>query len=257
MTSDIIFKKEGQTAYVILNRPKQRNAINFSIRQGLCDAWDEINNDSTIYSVIVTGGEQIFSAGQDLVELSEFRKKEPFAELPLNCLETFGDNVSKPVIMAISGHCLGAGFLFAMIAGDVRIASDSAVFGMPEINVGVPPAFGLPVILAQHFPPAMSSELLMFGNNVNAEGAYRIGFVNKVVPPENLLLTAKQYADKVNKFSPLIVGNIKEVLKKASGPDQVALEYSIAMCQLGRRSEDYIEGPRAFKEKRKPVWKGR
>jgi enoyl-CoA hydratase/carnithine racemase len=257
MTSDIIFKKEGQTAYVILNRPKQKNAINFSVRQGLCDAWDEINRDSNICSVIITGGEQTFSAGQDLAELSDFRKKDPFGELPLNCLETFGDNIKKPVIMAISGHCLGAGFLFAMIAGDVRIASNSAVFGMPEINVGVPPAFGLPVILAQHFPPAMTSELLMFGNNFNADDAYKIGFVNKVVPPDVLLTTAKQYADKINKFSPLIVGNIKEVLKKALGPDQVALEYSIAMCQLGRRSEDYIEGPRAFREKRKPVWKGR
>jgi len=257
MSSDILFKKKGRTAYLILNRPKQKNAINLSIRQGLCDAWDEIDNDADICSVIITGGEEVFSTGQDLVELSQFRAKEPIGELPLNTPETFGANVRKPVISAISGYCLGAGFLLTLLAGDVRIASNTAKFGMPEINVGVPPAFGIPPILASHFSPATVSELLMFGNNITAEDAYRSGFVNKVVSPGDLLSTAEKYADKINKFSPLIVKNIKSVLKNVTAPDHMAIAYSDSVCLLGRHSEDYIEGPKAFREKRKPVWTGR
>ena len=257
MTSDIIFKKEGRTAYIILNRPEQKNAINLSVRQALCNAWNEINNDSEIYSVIVSGGEKIFSAGQDLVELSEFRKKEAIDELPLNVPATFGINVEKPVIVAISGYCLGVGFFFAMVAGDVRIASDTAKFGMPEINVGVPPAFGIPPILAKHFSPAVTSDILLFGNNITADDACRRGFVNKVVPSEQLMSTAQEYADRVNQFSPLMVKNSKKVLRSALTPDRISLEYSDALCLLGRHSEDYVEGPRAFREKRKPIWKGR
>jgi crotonobetainyl-CoA hydratase/dehydration protein DpgD len=257
MESDIIFNKKGHTAYVILNRPKQKNAINLAVRQGLCEAWEEINNDSNIRSVIITGGEKMFSTGQDLVELSQFRTKEPIAEMPLNTPETFGADVTKPVISAISGYCLGAGFLLTLLAGDVRIASNTAKFGMPEINVGVPPAFGIPPILASHFSPAIVSELLMFGNNITAEDAYRSGFLNKVVLPEELLSTAEKYANKINKFSPLIIKNIKNVIKNVTAPDHIAIAYSDSVCLLGRHSEDYIEGPKAFREKREPVWKSR
>src|SRR3989339_56972 len=257
MASDIIFQKEGRTAYITLNRPNQKNAINMSIRQSLCDAWDEINNDSNVCSVIITGGDKIFSAGQDLIELSDFGKKEPIAELPLNTPETFGVNIKKPVIMAISGYCLGVGFFFTIVAGDIRIASDTAKFGMPEVNVGIPPGFGIPPILSKHFSPSITSEILMFGYNITAEDAYRSGFVNKVVPPDELLSTAEKYADRINQFSPLIVKNIKDVLRNVTTPDRTALKYSDALCLLGRHSEDYIEGPMAFREKRKPVWKGR
>lgn len=257
MTDDIIFEKKAKTAYITLNRPKQKNAINLSIRQGLCDAWDEINRDKDIWSVIITGGETIFSAGQDLVELAEFRKTQLVDELPLNTMDTFGINVEKPVISAISGYCLGAGFFLTMIAGDIRVAADTAKFGMPEVNVGIPPAFGIPSFLSKVFPYAISTEILLAGKTISAAAAHRHGYVNKVVPVADLLPTAEAYAARINDLSPLIVKNIKKVLRQSAAPDPMALSFSNAMCLLGRKSEDYIEGPKAFREKRKPNWKGR
>lgn len=255
--SEVLFEKRGNTAYVILNRPKQNNAINLEIRQRLREAWAEIDRDPDVWSIILTGGEKVFSAGQDLKELAEFKKKDPLGELPLNDLTTFGSNVKKPVIAAIGGYCLGFGFLMTIVAADIRIASTNAKFGMPEVKIGVPPSLGIPPIVATQFPPAVAIELFIVGNNLSAKDAYRVGFVNKVVRSQDLIKTAEEYAHKINSFSPLIVKNIKEVFKKISAPDPGAIAFSDAMCMLGRQSEDYLEGPRAFMEKRKPVWKGR
>jgi enoyl-CoA hydratase/carnithine racemase len=257
MDSPVLIEKKGNTAIVTLNRLGQKNAIDLAMRKGLCQAWEEIERDREIFSVILSGGEMVFSAGQDLVELSEFRKKEPVAELPLNNLETFGLGVKKPVIAAISGPCLGAGFLLTMVCSDVRVASESAQFGMPEVKVGVPPSFGIPAILCRHFSPAMAAALLLFGRRISAQDALRAGFVNEVVPVSEMHSTAEKYAREVNEMSPLITRNIKEVLRKVTDPDPLSVAYCNAMCTLGRRSEDYVEGPRAFRERRKPVWKGR
>ena len=257
MADAMIFEKKGRTAYVILNRPAQNNAVDLAVRQGLCDAWEEIEGDDDILSVIITGGEKVFSTGQDVIELATFKQKDPLGNLPLNDLRTFGADVKKPVIAAVSGHCLGFGFLLTMVAADIRIASDTARFGMPEIKVAVPPSLGIPPIVAKHFPPAMAMELFLTGESITAEDALRVGFVNKIVSPDELLSTAEETAGKINGFSPLNVRQIKEVFRQVTAPDPRDMAFSEAMCLLGRHSEDYLEGPRAFREKRKPVWKGR
>lgn len=257
MASEVIFEKKGKTAYLILNRPDKNNAINLAMRKRLSNIWKEINDDPEIWSVILTGGEKVFSTGQDVNELSEFKEKDPLTDLPLNTLETFGSNVKKPVIAAISGYCLGFGFLMTMVASDIRIASTTAKFGMPEVKIGVPPSMGIPVILANHFPPAIAMELLLLGKMIDAETARQMGYVNQIVSPDQLIFTAGTYAEEINQFSPLILKNIKEVFKEITSPDQKAMALSNALCLLGRHSEDYIEGPKAFKEKRKPIWKGR
>ncbi len=251
------FEKTGKTATITLNRPAQDNAINRQVRQALLEAWHEVNADPDILTVILTGGEAIFSTGQDVVELAEFKKRDPLANLPLNDLRTFGSEVEKPVIAAISGHCLGFGFLLAMVAADIRIASQTARFGLPEVRMAVPPSLGIPPILARHFPPAMAMELCLTGASITAEDAHRVGFVNRIVSPDVLLSTAEAYAQKINRFSPVIVKGIKDVFKRVISPDPKDIALSEAMCMLGRHSEDYLEGPRAFLEKRHPEWKGR
>ncbi len=257
MKKEIVFEKKGKTAYIILDRPEKGNTINLAMRQQLRNAWKEIDTDPNVRSVIVTGGEKVFSTGLDLVEVEEFRKREPIAELPLNSPDTFGAHTKKPVIAAISGYCLGAGLFLTLVAGDFRVASHTAIFGMPEVRAGIPPSLGIPPILARHFPPALAAEILLLGNNITAEDGYRCGYINRIVDAENLMPTAEEYAHRINSFSPLLVRNIKEVLKAATTPDPQTVAFSNAICRLGRHSEDYIEGLKAFREKRKPDWKGR
>lgn len=257
MEGAVILEKKGKTAIITLNRPGHKNAIDLSVRQALCDAWESLEQDEEVLSVILTGGDEIFSSGQDLEELSEFRKKEKCADLPLNNPKTFGAEFKKPVIAAISGHCLGAGFFLTLAGSDIRVASHTALFGMPEVMVGVPLSFGIPPIVAMHFSPAVATELLLLGRNISVEKAYQSGYVTKIVPPERLLTEAQKYADEINALSPLMVRNVKEVLRSVTAPDPRALARSDEVCMLGRHSEDYIEGLKAFQEKRPPEWKGR
>lgn len=257
MEKEIIIEKKGKTAVITLNRPEKKNAVDLQIRQTLCESWETLDKDENIWSVIITGGEKVFSTGQDLDELSEFRKKEPIADLPLNNTKTFGSEFKKPVIAAISGLCLGAGFILTLVGCDIRVASNTAIFGIPEVRVGIPLSLGIPPIVAMHFTPAVAMELLLLGNNITAEDAYRSGYVNRVVPPEQLLSEAMKFADQINSLSPLMVRNVKEVMRCVTAPDPKALAMSNGVCMLGRHSEDYREGPRAFREKRPPEWKGR
>ncbi len=257
MSKEIILEKKKKTGIITLNRPKQKNAIDLALRQALCEAWEDLEQDEEIRSVIITGGEQVFSTGQDLAELSAFRKKERFADLPLNNLKTFGAEFQKPVIAAVSGHCLGAGFLITLVGSDIRLASHTALFGMPEVKIGVTPSFGISPYVAMHFTPAVAMELLLLGKNISAEDAYRGGYVNELVPSEQLLSAAWKYADKLNALSPVVTRNVKEVLRRVTSPQAADLALSDAVSRLGRHSEDYLEGPRAFLEKRHPKWKGR
>jgi len=258
---NVVLEKKGKTAYVVLNRQEKYNAINMGIRQGLCDAWKEIEIDTEIRSVILTGGEKVFSTGQDLNEISEFRKKHPIenkpaVELPLWNLNTFGAQVKKPVIAAINGFCLGLGLLLTMVGSDIRVATETAQFGMPEVKYGMVPFLGFPAIMASYFPPAIAMEMLLTGKSISAEEAYRCGYVNLIVPHQDLISTAQQYADKINELSPLIAKNIKEVFRNVISPDPLSVLYSDMVAKVSRYSEDYIEGPRAYSEKRKPNWKG-
>jgi enoyl-CoA hydratase/carnithine racemase len=250
----LIFEKKDRIAYVTLNRPEQKNAIDLEMRRGLQQAWREVEADAEILSVIVSGGETVFSVGQDLHELERGKRENPLKDLPLNTLETFGAQVKKPVIAAINGFCLGYGFLLTLVGCDLRVASASALFGMPEVKVGVPPSLGIPAYAARYFPPAAAMELLLTGNYLSAEAALRYGYLNRMVSPREVLPEAEKIARQINAFSPFMVRNIKEMVRFSLAPDPGALAYTQAVCLAARHSPDYLEGPRAFKEKRPPRW---
>lgn len=257
MAGEVLYEKKGKTAYITLNRVDKNNAMNLATRKALAGYWQEAEVDPEVWSIILTGGENVFSTGLDMAELAEFRKKELLGDLPYTGMDVFGADVSKPVIAAVGGFCLGGGFAMTMVAADLRIASSTARFGMPEVKIGITPAFGIPPMLAAHFPQSVVLEMLLLGRNLSAEDAFRFGYVSRVVPPEGLLAAAEAVAGELNKMSPLVVRNIKQVIRTVTAPDPKGIAFSNAVCLMSRYSEDYIEGPRAFKEKRPPVWKGR
>jgi len=257
MAGEVLYEKKGKTAYITLNRADKNNAMNLATRQALAGLWREADADPEVWSIILTGGDKVFSTGLDMVELAEFRKKELLGDMPYTGMDVFGADVSKPVIAAVSGFCLGGGFVMTLVAADLRIASSTARFGMPEVKIGITPAFGIPPMLTAHFPQSVVLEMLLLGKNLPAEDAFRFGYVSRVVPPEELLAAAEAIAREINEMSPLVIKNIKQVIRTVTAPDPRGIAFSDAVCLMSRYSEDYIEGPRAFKEKRKPVWKGR
>jgi len=254
--AEVIYEKKTKIAYIMINRPDKKNAINYEVRQGLMKAWEQVNADPEVYSVIITGKDNVFSVGQDLEELAKYRQNEPVEDLPLNMEQTFGADVKKPVIAAISGYCLGTGFLLALNS-DIRIASNDAQFGLPEVKMAIPPEFALTAKVAQYFPRAIALELLLLGDNISAEEAYRLGFINKIVPQRDVMPTAEDYAHKISQFSPLTVRSIKEgfYIGNSLSPQTIALLRTI--CRLARHSQDYREGITASVEKRKPIYKGK
>jgi enoyl-CoA hydratase/carnithine racemase len=252
----VLFEVKERTAHIKINRPHKRNAINVEVRKGLKRAWEQVNEDPEIYSAIITGDDKVFSVGQDLGELSEFRKKEPVGDLPLNTEEIFGGFVNKPLIAAINGYCLGAGLLL-VLNSDFRIAGDTVVFGLPEVKVAVPTALDLPPKIAQNLPKVRAMEMLLLGEFLHAETAYHIGFINRIVEPTQVMAVAEEFASKINELSPFMTRLFKEQYQTITSlPPQVGA-FSKTLAKLGRYSEDYREGPRAFAEKRKPVWKSK
>jgi enoyl-CoA hydratase/carnithine racemase len=144
-----------------------------------------------------------------------------------------------------------------LITADLRVATETAKFGMPEVKIGVTPSYGIPCYLAKHFPPAVAMEMLLLGRHLSVTDAHRLGFVNQIVDKDHLLEVALEYAEIINGYSPLVMRNIKRTTRLETVPDSMAVDLSNQVCLLSRYSEDYIEGPKAFAEKRKPVWKGR
>lgn len=249
---NVILEKEDHLAIVTINRPKALNALNSETLKDLDTVIDNLEKDSNIYAVILTGaGEKSFVAGADIAEMKDLNEAqgEEFGALG-NKVFLRLENLNKPVIAAIQGFALGGGCEISM-ACDIRIASDKALFGQPEVGLGITPGFGGTQRLPRIVGLGKAKELIYTAQNIRADEALRIGLVNKVVPLEELMAEAKKMASKIIANAPIAVRLCKDAINRGM---QVDIDKAVAIEaeDFGKcfASEDQKEGMTAFLERR-------
>jgi enoyl-CoA hydratase/carnithine racemase len=252
-------EREGPVTTVTLNRPQVMNALHSSAHFELADAFDAFAADPEQWVAIVTGaGERAFSAGNDLKHQAGGGKMESppsgFAGL------TSRFNLTKPLIAAVNGVAMGGGFEIAL-ACDLIIAADTATFALPEPRVGLAALAGGLHRLPRQIGTKRALSMILTGRRVSAAEGQEMGFVAEVVPAVELMAAARRWAAQIVELSPMSVRASKEAVYK--GLDEPTLEAAIkgqnrypAVAAL-YRSEDFVEGPLAFSQKRPPQWKGR
>jgi len=253
---NVLVTREGAIGIVQLNRPKVLNALNFEVMSELVSALEELDREEAVKVIILTGGERTFAAGADLVEMSQATP----VDLVLGRRFELWDRIrkiSKPIIAAVSGYCLGGGNELAMNC-DLIVASETATFGQPEVNVGIIPGAGgtqrLPRVVGKY----KAMEMILTGKSISADEAYRIGLVNHVVPPESLMEEAKKIATDIASKPPISIRSAKEAILKAQDTTlEVGLEFERKAFYMLFATEDGKEGMKAFLEKRKPTFKGK
>ncbi|MBN1366506.1 MAG: enoyl-CoA hydratase/isomerase family protein [Dehalococcoidales bacterium] len=246
------YEKKDKIAVITLNRPEVLNAINPELKNELNSFILDFRDDPDLWVAVICGAGKSFCVGADI-------KQSKFGTAKRSETDTFvrPDRIWKPFIAAIQGYCLGAGLELALTC-DLRIAAENARFGQPEVNVGVIPAAGGTQRLPRFIPRAKAAELILMGQPIDAQEAYRIGLVNKVVLPEQLITTAMQWAETICQAGPLQVGAAKEAIIR--GYDVPLEEGLVIERELHNRitaTEDFKEAGRAFVEKRKPNWQGK
>src|SRR6266852_123034 len=260
--STVLYEQSGRVATITINRPDAMNALDAETNQALSEAWTRFRDDGQAWVAILTGaGEKSFSAGADLKRLipaSYGRGVERRGhESPGLGGITRGLEIWKPMIAAINGHCL-AGGLEQALACDLRLASPNATFGLTEVRWAIMPGAGGTQRLPRAMPLAKALEMILMAKTLTAEEALRYGLVNAVVPLPELLSTARQWAAKICECGPLAVRAAKEaVLRGLSLPLPDGLRLEAFLSGTLRGTEDAVEGPKAFAEKRKPDFKAR
>jgi len=259
----IIVEKKEHITIVRINRPDIRNAINPHVSLELEDVFHQFENDSDAWVAIVTGvGEKAFSAGFDLkwaATTSFEEQKDLFSKLKYKAVTgglTFNPNITKPVIAAVNGFAFGGGFELALGA-DLIIAAEHALFSLPEPLVGRVPTEGGVHRLVRQIPYHQAMEILFTHKRISAQEGLELGFVNKVVPLNQLMVEAEKLANKIIEGSPLAIRAIKQMVN--DGLEMTlrnAFNTMFPLYDKFTKSHDFIEGPKAFSEKRKPVWKG-
>jgi enoyl-CoA hydratase len=250
---------EQGIARVVINRPEALNSLNDQVWKELEEIFTELEKSHEVRAVILTGeGTKAFAAGSDVTEMKQFSVIEAreFA-LRVNRTQAMIESTPKPVIAAVNGFALGGGCEL-MMSCDIRIASSTAKFGQPEINLGIIPGGGGTQRLARLIGTGRAKELVFTGELIDAQRAYEIGLVNKVVPPEKLMEEAQKIASKIAKQSLPILKLAKEALNYGYEIDlERALKFEIECFANCFDTKDHAEGISAFIEKRKPSFKDR
>jgi len=254
----IDYKKEGKVAIFTINRPQALNSMNMEANYELHEAMVDFRDDPELWVGIITGtGEKAFCCGADIKDMLPFLKEHRFDSWAFPATPMRGLELWKPLIAAINGLALGGGLEIAL-ACDIRIASENARLGLPEVTLGLIPGWGGTQRLPRMVPWCKAAEIVLMGRPIDAQEAYRIGLVNKVVPLEQLMPTAKEWAEVICRAGPLAVRAAKEAMIQGSGmtlEDGLRLESSLEAYVMG--TEDYTEGTSAFVEKRKPIFKAK
>src|SRR5581483_5109057 len=254
----ILFEVRERVAYVTLNRPDALNALSFQMRRELMEAFEACAADDAVRAVVLAGTGRAFCAGVDLSDGS-------FEESPIESVEVRvrGDfraklvGMGKPTVAAVQGFALGGGCELALCC-DFRIAADDAQFGLPEINLGSIPAGGATQRLPRLIGTTRALELLMTGDRLPADEAYRLGLLNRVVARDELAGAASELAERVAAKAPLAVRYLREAVYRGLDlPLDEGIRLEAYLGGLLRTTEDRVEGLAAFREKRAPNFQGR
>jgi len=255
----LLVEAKNRIAFVTINRPDKLNALNEQAKAELKQAFENFRDDANVDVVILTGaGEKSFVAGTDIKELTELNSESgrSFSQGGQGVFNLI-ENLGKPVIAAVNGYALGGGCELAL-ACHIRIASENARFGQPEVNLGVIPGYGGTQRLARLVGKGRAMEMILTGDQCDAQEALRIGLVNKVVPQSELLKAAEEIATKIISKGQIAIRN---ALKAVSATSETFLnEGQTAEARLFGDccgTEDFKEGTKAFLEKRKPAFKNK
>ena len=250
----VLYRKEGHIAYISLNRPESRNAINRAITRELAKTWVDFRDDDNLWVAILSGEGKSFCAGADVKEME--RGQWTWRQSLIYGDERIGPSnyrIWKPLIAALHGHVYGAGLILALEC-DIRVAAENALFGVPESRVNVPFLFA--PFISDYVPQAVAAELMFTAKPIDAQRAYQFGLVNKVVPGGQLMPAAISVAEEICENGPLSIRASKELLHRCRDMDyDSALTLVEHIAPPVFNAEDSIEAKRAFIEKRKPEWK--
>jgi enoyl-CoA hydratase/carnithine racemase len=262
--STLRYEKKDKLAYITLDRAEKGNALSPDLLEDLEKVWVDFRDDPAVWIAILTGTGRFFCGGADISRFAGGQTRAATLAIDPPSMMTTSPalrsnptrfSIFKPIIAAINGYCLGAGMWLAL-GCDIRLAVETAEFGLPEPRVGVPTTVA--AVLPRFMSHTMAYELCLLAERISAQRAYEAGLVNRVVRPDELMTAAEAMAHKLCEKSPLAVRAMKEVLQRCQDMTFAdALAYSQAAFATARESDDAKEGARAFMEKRPPEWKCR
>ncbi len=252
----VLVERDGRVGVVTMNRPKQLNALSGELMGAVVNALRELDADKEIRAIVLAGGERAFAAGADITELAAGTPVTLYENRRIDAWDSIRD-LRTPVVAAVSGFCLGGGCELAMLC-DLVVASETATFGQPEINLGVLPGAGGTQRLTRAVGKAVAMDMILSGRTLNASEALAFGLVARVVAKEAWLDEAKRVAAVIAAKGPIAVRLAKEAVDKAfEAPLAVGVEFERRAFYLARASDDATEGLNAFVEKRPPDFQGR